>query len=82
MSLHRALFSLLLGLTVALALSALVVPAGHYMMLGDNRYQSKDSRYWGLVPRENVRGRPLFIYFSIDWPRKDIRWSRIGDWVR
>jgi signal peptidase I len=59
-----------------------VVPPERYFMLGDNRYQSKDSRYWGLVPRENVRGRPLFIYFSIDWPRKDIRWSRIGDWVR
>jgi signal peptidase I len=60
----------------------LVVPAERYFMLGDNRYDSKDGRYWGLVPRDNVRGRPLFIYFSIDWPRKDIRWSRIGDWVR
>jgi signal peptidase I len=59
----------------------LVVPAERYFMLGDNRYGSKDSRYWGFVPRDNVRGRPLFIYFSIDWPQKDIRWSRIGDWV-
>ena len=59
----------------------IVVPAERYFMLGDNRYGSKDSRYWGFVPRENVRGRPLFIYFSIDWPAKDIRWSRIGDWV-
>jgi signal peptidase I len=42
----------------------LVVPAAHYFMMGDNRYCSKDSRYWGLVPRENVRGRPMFVYYS------------------
>jgi signal peptidase I len=42
----------------------LVVPPGRYLMLGDNRYCSKDSRYWGLVPRANLRGRPLFVYFS------------------
>ena len=32
--------------------------------MGDNRYCSKDSRYWGVVPRENIRGRPLFVYYS------------------
>ncbi len=42
----------------------LIVPAGHLWMLGDNRYCSKDSRYWGPVPRGNVRGRPLFVYYS------------------
>ncbi|MFL5579975.1 MAG: signal peptidase I [Gemmatimonadaceae bacterium] len=42
----------------------LVVPKGHLWMLGDNRYCSKDSRYWGPVPRGNVRGRPLFVYYS------------------
>src|SRR3954468_16291528 len=42
----------------------LVVSADHYFMMGDNRYCSKDSRYWGLVPKENVRGRPLFVYYS------------------
>ena len=42
----------------------LVIPAAHYFMMGDNRYCSKDSRYWGLVPRENVRGRPMFVYYS------------------
>jgi signal peptidase I len=42
----------------------LVIPTGHYFMMGDNRYCSKDSRYWGLVPRENVRGRPMFVYYS------------------
>jgi signal peptidase I len=42
----------------------LVVPPDHYFMMGDNRYCSKDSRYWGVVPKANVRGRPLFIYYS------------------
>ena len=42
----------------------LVIPAARYFMMGDNRYCSKDSRYWGLVPRENVRGRPMFVYYS------------------
>lgn len=40
------------------------IPAGHYFMMGDNRYCSKDSRYWGVVPRDNVRGRPLIVYYS------------------
>jgi len=34
-------------------------------MMGDNRYCSKDSRYWGTVPKENVRGRPLFVYLLV-----------------
>jgi signal peptidase I len=42
----------------------LVVPKDHYFMMGDNRYCSKDSRYWGVVPKANVRGRPLFVYYS------------------
>ena len=42
----------------------LVVPPGHYFMMGDNRYCSKDSRYWGIVPRANLKGRPLIVYYS------------------
>jgi signal peptidase I len=42
----------------------LLIPAAHYFMMGDNRYCSKDSRYWGIVPRDNVRGRPLIVYYS------------------
>jgi len=42
----------------------LVVPPRRFFMLGDNRYCSKDSRYWGLVPRDNLRGRPIFVYYS------------------
>lgn len=46
----------------------LVVPAGMYFMLGDNRNHSADSRFWGLVPREAIIARPLVIYFSLRRP--------------
>ncbi|HUB29366.1 MAG TPA: signal peptidase I [Terracidiphilus sp.] len=46
----------------------LVVPAGEYFMLGDNRNHSKDSRFWGLVPRDAIIARPLVIYFSLRRP--------------
>ena len=68
----------------------LVVPPNRLFMMGDSRYNSKDSRYWGFVPRENVRGKPLFVYYSYnaddsDRPLPmltDIRWSRIGHWIK
>ena len=43
----------------------LIVPQGQYFVMGANRDQSLDSRYWGFVPRENIIGRPMVIYFSI-----------------
>lgn len=46
----------------------LVVPEHSYFAMGDSRENSKDSRYWGFVPEENIIGRPLFIYWSFDTP--------------
>jgi signal peptidase I len=48
----------------------LIVPQDCYFVLGDNRDDSYDSRYWGFVPRENIEGRPLVIYWSMDRPEQ------------
>lgn len=50
------------------SLAALTVPAGHLFVLGDNRDDSEDSRYWGTLPVENVIGEPLLVYWSFDAP--------------
>ncbi|MEZ5398308.1 MAG: signal peptidase I [Bryobacteraceae bacterium] len=55
-----------------------VVPDGHYFAMGDNRDSSLDSRYWGFVPRENIIGKPLVIYWSYDAPTDRLASPDIG----
>jgi signal peptidase I len=57
----------------------LVVPPGMYFMMGDNRHDSLDSRYWGFVPRENIVGRPLFNYWSFITPGDQYQQTGIGN---
>jgi signal peptidase I len=61
------------------------VPASRYFVLGDNRDNSEDSRYWGFVDESAVKGRPLVVYFSYERGTRDplpwltdIRWGRLG----
>jgi signal peptidase I len=54
------------------------VPAGHYFVMGDNRDNSNDSRYWGFVPEQNLVGRAFFIWMNWDLQNKGIAFERIG----
>ena len=57
----------------------LVVPAGKFFMMGDNRHDSLDSRFWGFVPRENIIGRPLFNYWSFETPEHQFDETGMGN---
>lgn len=54
------------------------VPKDKFFMMGDNRDRSNDSRVWGFVPVRDLEGRPLFIHFSWNHYKHDVRWKRIG----
>jgi len=61
------------------------VPQGMLFVLGDNRYNSQDSRYWGFVPLDDVLGEAFVIYWSWDWGSRSIiqkvRWNRLFDLI-
>lgn len=67
----------------------LIVPEGNYFVLGDNRDNSLDSRYWGFVADSLVRGQPLVVYYSydpdgdvkLDWLTR-VRWKRFGEMIQ
>ncbi|MBO4361988.1 MAG: signal peptidase I [Paludibacteraceae bacterium] len=54
----------------------------YYWMMGDNRHNSADSRYWGFVPEDHIVGQPIFVWLSIEkdhpWGKGHIRWNRLG----
>lgn len=57
----------------------------YYWMMGDNRHNSADSRFWGFVPEDHIVGKPIFIWLSLDpdrgWFDGKIRWNRLFSWV-
>ena len=72
------------GFDVRRSYGPVTVPDGHFFMMGDNRDNSQDSRYWGFLPREYVKGKALFVYFSfgdggsgLSGLLGNVRWSRI-----
>jgi signal peptidase I len=57
----------------------IVVPADSYFGMGDNRDVSLDSRYWGFIPKENVIGRPMFVYWSFNTPSDQYRHTEFSE---
>ena len=57
------------------------VPPGHYFMMGDNRDNSDDSRYWGFVPDDHIRGKAFFIWFNWD-DISSLAFKRVGSGIR
>lgn len=59
-----------------------VVPEEQYLVIGDNRDNSSDSREWGFVPRDNIKGKAMFVWLPVDKDYGGIRWHEFGRWIR
>ena len=59
-----------------------VVPAGQLFVLGDNRDNSRDSRFWGFLPRDQVKGRALLVYWSYEASREEYHRTGVLDWIK
>ncbi|WP_150048373.1 MULTISPECIES: signal peptidase I [Methylomonas] len=74
--------SILINSGVSSVEDVFVVPDGHYFMMGDNRDNSNDSRYWGTVPEANLVGKAFFIWMNWDWENNGIAFNRLGTVLR
>ena len=63
-------------------LGPVMVPEGCLFMMGDNRDNSQDSRFWGFAKLEKVKGKAMFIYWSWNSENSGLRWRRIGHWLK
>lgn len=68
----------MLDSSLLLPQSSWIVPDGQYFMMGDNRDDSLDSRYWGFVPEDHIKGKAVMVWLSWDNQAHRIRWERVG----